>query len=106
MKTIGQDVSSQALWDRWLEDGRQVITGGGVPSLLISGDEDGVFSVASAEKLRRSFEMPKEAHHVLEGVGHIPMLEQGEKVGQLILDFFCNNSETLGFVKKGQASKL
>lgn len=102
MKTIGLDVSSQASWDRWLEDGRQVLAGKDIPCLLISGDEDGLFSVESAKKLRLRFEMPKEAHLVLEGVGHIPMLERGEEVGQLLIDFLCKSSGTLGVVKRGE----
>lgn len=100
MKTIGQELSSQTQWDSWLEDGQQVLARKKLPSLLISGDEDGIFSTESAEKLRQTFDIPKEAHHMLEGVGHIPMLEAGEKVSQLMLEFLGTCSSSLKFVKK------
>ncbi len=95
MKTIGLDCSNQATWNHWLEDGKQVLVGHSIPRALISGDEDGVFPAQSAQTLKRRFEIPDAEFHMLEGVGHIPMLERGEEVAQIIMDFLCLSSGVL-----------
>lgn len=95
MRTIGIDCSNQTTWTRWLGDGRQVLIGNNIPRALISGDQDGVFNLKSSEDLKKWFEIPDEAYHVIEGVGNVPMLERGEEVVQIMVDFLCHQSSSL-----------
>ena len=92
MKKVGKEVSSQTNWDRWLEEGAQVLTSKNIPRLLISGNQDGVFSMQSAFVVKRRFEIAKDSHHVLDGVGHIPMLEAPEEVGRILVQFLKSSS--------------
>ena len=55
-------------------------------------DEDGVFSLDSAKTLKQPFEISDKNFHVVEGVGHIPMLERGEEVGRIVEEFLCSHS--------------
>ena len=97
MRTIGLDCSNQATWDHWLQDGRQVLVGSDVPRVLISGDQDGVFNLDSSKLLKEHFEIADEHYHVVEGVGHIPMLERGEEVSQIVVNFLY---QTLKCIKQ------
>ena len=54
--------------------------------------------------MKTLFEIPDDQYHVIEGVGHIPMLEKGEEVGQILIDFLCLNSG-LEAVFRGEEDK-
>lgn len=54
--------------------------------------------------MKALFEIPDDQYHVIEGVGHIPMLEKGEEVGQILIDFLCLNSG-LEAVFRGEEDK-
>lgn len=92
MRTIGRDCSDQDRWDGWLEEGRGALLTepepGAIPRVLIMGSEDGCFSRDSAEALKQLFRIPDERFHLVEGAGHIPMLEGGgEEVYRILKDF-------------------
>lgn len=99
MRTIGLDCSNQTTWDHWLDDGKAVLVGHNIPRTLVSGDEDGVFSLESARKLKQRFEIADEHYHVSGETGHLPMLERGEEVAQIVADFLCNSSEVLECIR-------
>lgn len=65
--------------------------GSDVPRVLISGDQDGVFDLDSSKTLKQHFEIANEHYHVVEGVGHIPMLERGKEVSQIVVNFLCQS---------------
>ena len=90
MRTIGVDTSSQASWDRWLDEGKEVLVGNNIPRVLIAGEEDGVFNPGNCKKLKEKFEIADECYHVLEGAGHLPMLETPEEVSRILIDFLCS----------------
>ena len=92
MRTIGIDCSDQATWDRWFGDGREAILRNKIPCGLIAGEDDGIFSLESTQKLKEMMEIPNKLYHVIKGVGHLPMLEKGDEVLAILQDFLCNYS--------------
>lgn len=100
MRTIGINCSDQVAWDRWLEDGRQVVVANKVPRYLVAGEHDGVFDLTSSKKLKELFEIPDDCYYIVRDVGHIPMLEKAEEVGGLLQDFLCQHLGVLESVDR------
>lgn len=71
-----------------------------IPCALIVGEHDGVFSLESSMRLKEMMEIPDKMYHVIEGVGHLPMLEKGEEVMAIVQDFLCNYSGSLECVDR------
>lgn len=95
MRTVGLDNSSQAMWDRWLDEGKEALVGNNIPRVLVEGEEDGIFSLESCEKLKKRFEIADDCYHVLEGTGHLPMLDRAEEVSRILIDFLCSGLQAL-----------
>ena len=87
MKVQGKDCSDQARWNGWLAEGKDGLSGE-VPVTMICGSGDGVFSVESCRQLATLLEIEDDHFHVVEGVGHMSMLEKPDQVNGIIADFF------------------
>ena len=104
MKTIGLDCCNQATWDRWLQDGKETLVGSNVPCALISGEEDNVFNLERSKKLKDMFEVPDSNYHVIKGVGHLPMLERGDEVAEIVKNFlFYHSSKMLKVIERSMS---
>lgn len=87
MKVLASDCSDPARWATWLEEGKTAITKGEVPTLVICGEGDGVFSVDACQTLSQYLLVPEERFHIIKGVGHLSMLEKPEIVTPLLKQF-------------------
>ena len=90
MRTIGLNICDQTVWDGWLENGKQALVENNVPRCLVAGEYDGVFNLTSTQQLKEQFDIPDQLHHVIAGVGHLPMLEKGEEVSMLLQNFLSS----------------
>ena len=91
MRTIGKDCSNQERWDGWLEEARGALMEQDIPCVLIMGSEDSCFSQDAARALKQLFQIPDERFHLVEGAGHIPMLEgSGKEVYRILKDFLSD----------------
>ncbi|MCP4123731.1 MAG: alpha/beta hydrolase [Bacteroidetes bacterium] len=61
-----------------------------IPTLIIWGDQDGIIPVEHAYKFHR--DIPNSKLLIYEGSGHVPMLEDAEKLMQDMLSFFEGRS--------------
>jgi len=73
---------------------------GSIPCCLVAGEYDGVFSEESSRKLKEMLGVSDEMYHVIEGVGHLPMVERGEEVAAILRNFLCHNSGELECVER------
>lgn len=85
MKVIGQDIGNQEQWGRWLACGKGAMEG--IPGGLICGEEDGVFSVQSCREAAAYLGIASEGVHVVEGAGHLPMLDHCDEVIRIVMEF-------------------
>jgi 3-oxoadipate enol-lactonase len=58
-----------------------------VPSLVISGEHDRLFSVAHAQEIADG--IPDASHATIEGAGHISSLDSADRFNRLLLDFLA-----------------
>jgi pimeloyl-ACP methyl ester carboxylesterase len=56
-----------------------------MPVLIAAGAADQIVGLAEAEQMRRAF--PNAALRVLGRSGHLPMLEEPDALGDLLLEF-------------------
>ena len=87
VKVQGKECADQALWDGWLAEGKDGLSGE-VPVTMICGSGDGVFSVENCRELATLLGIGDDQLHVVEGVGHLSMLEKPDQVSNIITDFF------------------
>ena len=85
MKVIGQDCSDQALFDGWLEEGKEGLEG--LPAMLLVGDDDGLFPVEDCREVVQFLGIPETHFHVVCNSGHLLMLDQPEEVNRHIKEF-------------------
>ena len=78
---IGKDLQ-KSFKDLHLEE---LLKGQRTPTLIVWGDKDRVLHVSGAGILESV--MPKAKAHVMENVGHVPMLERPEQTARLYVDF-------------------
>ena len=57
-----------------------------IPTLILWGAEDRILHVSGAKILESV--MPKAKVVIMEGVGHVPMIEKPEESAKFFLDFF------------------
>lgn len=66
---------------------------GGVPSLILWGRDDAIYSVSGASKLQRR--IPDSVVHVLPAAGHLLLIENAEAAAILYLEFLRSNESTV-----------
>ena len=91
MKVLGADCSNQAVWDRWLAEGKDALSSGGIPRAIICGDGDGVFSVSSCQNVKSLLDVPEEDFHIVKDAGHLAMLEKPVEVNRIVKEFLAAN---------------
>lgn len=72
-------------------DVRDIVTGITVPALVVAGGDDRITVPAASEYLAEH--LPKSELHILEGVGHMTMLERHRQLNTMLERFF---TDTLG----------
>lgn len=77
------DLWREQLKDRYLLDAR--ISGMRVRTLVLWGDADKVFDVSGAEVLKAK--LRNADVHILDGIGHLPMMEVPKESSRLYVDF-------------------
>ena len=82
---IGADCSNNEMWTKALRDGKEALDG--VSCISMYGEGDGVFPVASCLEAAKVLGVAEERCHLLEGVGHLGMLEAHEQVAQILQNF-------------------
>ena len=87
VKVQGKDCSDQGQWDGWLAEGKDGLSGE-VPVVMICGGGDSVFSVESCRDLATLQGVEDDQFHVVDGVGHLSMLEKPDQVSSIITNFF------------------
>lgn len=80
MKVVLSDTSNQELWDGYIRNGARILVSAGIPRVLIGGEGDGLFPPDRVVGLQRLLEVPDECCHVIKEAGHLIMLEQPDKV--------------------------
>lgn len=92
MKVVGADCADSARWESWRQEAKGVIKSEKVPVLLIAGEEDGVFPPDTCREFAEFIEVPHEYFHVVQGVGHLIMLEKPDEVNSMIKEFMTKLS--------------
>ncbi len=87
MKVLLGDTTNQELWNDYITTAAQVLISKDIPRLLIGGEGDGIFPEEKIIGLKRILEVPDDCYHVINEVGHLPMLEKPSEVLDIILNF-------------------
>lgn len=87
MKVILSDTSNQELWDSCISAGARVLVSADIPRVLIGGEGDRLFPPDRVAALQKLLEVPDESCHVIKEAGHLIMLEQPDKVLDILSNF-------------------
>ena len=91
MKVLAADCSDQAVWDRWLAEGKDALSSGGIPRAIVCGDGDGIFPVSSCQNAKSFLDVREEDFHVVMDAGHLAMLEKPVEVNRIVKEFLVAN---------------
>jgi pimeloyl-ACP methyl ester carboxylesterase len=82
---LNSKIFKQLLTSRDVPPLEQLLNGVPIPTLIVWGTGDRVLHVSGAKILKRA--MPKAEVAVMNGVGHLPMIEKPKETAKLYLDF-------------------
>ncbi len=91
MKVLAVDCSNSANWTTWLSEAREIIIKKNIPITIIAGEQDGVYPPDTCQELAKSFELPDQSFHVVQGVGHLVMLEKPVILTGIVKEFIAAN---------------
>lgn len=86
----GRGIVTHMKPDPWLIDAMRSVQ---VPTLLVWGREDGIVPPAHGELLRDV--MPNASLVLVDGAGHLPMVERNETMNRLVRDFLLGVEEEI-----------